>query len=93
MPEGEFYGEEDDLPELFDSEEREEVAFHSFDKNSDKATNFKKSLLCFSDVENYFFYAVIYGLMYEKLKRQNLLSVLLENVQNILGKDFFIKLK
>ena len=55
MPEGEFYGEEDDLPELFDPEEREEVAFHSFDKDSDKAANFKKSLLCFSDVENHFF--------------------------------------
>ena len=31
--------------------------------------------------------------MYEKLKRQNLSSVLLEDAQNVLGKDFFIKLK
>ena len=54
-PKPEYYGEEDDLPELFDPEEREEVSFDSFEKDSEKAANFKKSLLCFSDVDNHFF--------------------------------------
>ena len=39
-PEPEYYGEEDDLPELFDPEEREEVSFDSFEKDSEKAANF-----------------------------------------------------
>ena len=57
------YSGEDDMPELFDPENREDVEFDSFDNYSDKSPIFKKSLLRFADVENQFFYAVLYGIM------------------------------
>ena len=43
-----YYGV-DDLPELFDPENREEVEFDISEKNESKATNFKKSLLQFEN--------------------------------------------
>lgn len=88
-PEEDHYGE-DDMPELFDTENREEVDFDLFDTDSEKSARFKNSLLCFENVENHFFYAIIYGLMHYRLKGQN---VLLENVKETLGEDFFVKLK
>ena len=67
------------MPELFDPENREEVEFDSFDNSFDKSQTFKNSLLYFSNnVDNQFFYAVVYGLMYCKLNEQN---VLLENAR------------
>ena len=85
--EKEFYGE-DDMPEMYAPENREHVDFDLFDK--DMAMRFKNSLLCFPNVENHFFYAVIYGIMYDKLKGQN---VCLENAKDTIGNDFFQKLK
>ena len=85
--EAEYFG--DDLPELFDPENGEEVNFDSFGGDYNRATNFKKSLLCFPKVENHFFYAVIYGLMHDKLNGQD---VKLENAKETLGENFFIKL-
>ena len=41
--ESEFYGE-DDLPEMFLLEEREHVEFHSFQKDKERALDFKKTL-------------------------------------------------
>ena len=84
-PEVEYFGE-DDLPELFDPENWEEVNFDAFGGDYDRATNFKKSLLCFPKVENHFFYAVIYGLMHDKLNGQD---VKLENAKETLGKKLF----
>ena len=52
--EDEYYGE-DDMPELFDPENREDVEFDSFDNYSDKSQIFKNSLLHFADVDNQFF--------------------------------------
>ena len=52
--EDEYYGE-DDMPELFDPEKREDVEFDSFDNYSDKSQIFKNSLLHFADVDNQFF--------------------------------------
>lgn len=85
--EEEYFGE-DDMPELFNPENREEVEFDSFDNNFDKSQTFKNSLLYFSNnVDNQFFYAVAYGLMYCKLNGQN---VLLENAREILGDEFLL---
>ena len=77
------------MPELFDPEEREDVTFDSFESDHDKATKFKQSLACFPDVENHFFYAVIYGILFDKLKGQD---VKLEKARQTLGEKFFIKL-
>ena len=88
-PAEEFYGE-DDMPEMYDPEKREDIDFDLFDTDHDRAMRFKNSLVCFSDVENHFFYAIIYGIMHDKLKRQN---VKLENAKETLGDDFFLKLK
>ena len=41
--ESEFYGE-DDLSEMFLPEEREHVEFHSFQKDKERALDFKKTL-------------------------------------------------
>lgn len=53
-PESKYYGE-DNMPELFDSENREDVTFDLFENDRDKADLFKKSLLRFSEVEYHFF--------------------------------------
>ena len=50
----EFY-REDDMPELFDPENRDEIEFDSFEKSSTKSQAFKKSFLCFGNVDNPFF--------------------------------------
>ena len=87
--EDEYYGE-DDMPELFDPENSEDVEFDSFDNYSDKSQVFKKSLLRFADVENQFFYAVLYGIMHCNLNGQ---SVELQFAERVLGTEFFIELK
>ena len=88
--EGEFYGE-DDLPEIFLPKEREHVEFHSFQKDKEKTSDFKKTLRCFSDdsVQNHFFYSVIYGIMYQKSTK----TPELEFEAEVVGRDFFLKLK
>ena len=85
-PEAEYFGE-DNMPELFDPEEREDVTFDSFESDSDKATKFKQSLVYFSNVENHFFYAVVYGILFDKLKGQ---VVKLEKARKTLKKIFLL---
>ena len=87
--EDEYYGE-DDMPELFDPEKREDVEFHLFDNYSDKSQIFENSFLRFGDVDNQLFYAVLYGIMYCKLSG---LSVELQFAERVLGSEFFIELK
>ena len=53
-PDNECFGE-DDMPELFDSENREEVEFNSVENSSNKSQAFKESLVCFGNVDNHFF--------------------------------------
>ena len=53
-PAEEFYGA-DNMPEMYDPEKREDINFDLFDTDHDRAMRFKNSLVCFSDVENYFF--------------------------------------
>ena len=88
-PEEEFYGE-DDMPEMYDLKKREDIDFHLLDTDHDRAMRFKNSLVCFSDIENHSFDVIIYGIMYDKLKGQN---IKLENSKETLGDDFFLKLK
>ena len=85
----EYFGE-DDMPELFDPENRDEVEFNSFDNSSNKSQAFKESLVCFGNVDNHFFYAVVYGLMYCKNNEGN---VFLENSEETLGNELFIEVK
>ena len=87
--EDEYYGE-DDMPELFDPEKREDVEFHLFDNYSDKSQIFENSFLRFGDVDNQLFYAVLYGIMYCKLSG---LSVELQFAERVLGSELFIELK
>ena len=88
--EPDYFGE-DDMPELFDPEDRDQVDFDLFDSSSDRLIKFRESLLRFSnDIENQFFYAVIYGLMHLKLKR---MDVKLENARETLGEKLFLRLK
>ena len=77
----EYFGE-DDLPELFDPENREEVEFDLFEKNQSKSSKFKNTLLQFEKVDNPFFYSIIYGLLYNKLNGKN---IKLENTEKFLG--------
>ena len=78
------------MPELFDTEKREDVEFDSFDNYSDKSQIFKNSLLRFGDIDNQFFYAVLYGNMHCKLSGR---SVELQFAKRVLGTEFFIELK
>ena len=88
--EPDYFGEED-MSELFDPEDREQVDFDLFDSSSDRSMKFRESLLRFSnDIENQFFYAVIYGLMHLKLKG---MDVKLENARETLGEKLFLRLK
>ena len=86
----EYYGL-DDLPELFDPENREEVEFDVSEKNESKATNFKKSLLQFENVDNPFYCSVIYGLLYNKLNER--FNIKLSDTEKFLGINLFTDLK
>ena len=86
----EYYGL-DDLPELFDPENREEVEFDVSEKNESKATNFKKSLLQFENVDNPFYCSVIYGLLYNKLNE--IFNIKLSDTEKLLGINLFTDLK
>ena len=66
--------------------EEPEEDYYGEDNMPDKAKRFKDSLVCFSDVENHFFYAVIYGLMHDKLNGQN---IELDKASETLGENFF----
>ena len=89
-----YYGE-DDIPELFAPENRKTVNFHSFSKDKKRALDFKKSLRCFvPEQENQFFYAVVYGLMYWKVKDATpITKILIEDAEKILGKKFYFELQ
>ena len=62
-----FYGD-DDQPEMFAPEDIEQVGFHDSSDYKKRLLNFKKTLLCFSDIsnENHLFYSVVYALAYLK---------------------------
>ena len=87
--EDEYYSE-DDMPELFNPENREDVEFDSLDNYFHKSQLFKNSLLRFANVDNQFFYAVLYGVLHCKLNGQN---VELESAEKVLRTDFLIELK
>lgn len=57
-----------------------------------KPKKLKDSLICFSDeVENPFFYSIINGLMFHKLKEKD--KIKLECVREVLGNDLYFYLK
>ena len=82
---------DDNQPKLFDPEDREKVEFDEFENYKTKAQDFKTSLLNFKeDVENKFFYAVIYGILHIKLNGMN---ITFENIKETLGERLFLSLK
>ena len=83
----EYYGE-DDMPELYDPENREDVNFDFFANDQVKAKRFKDSLVFFPNIQNHF-YAIIYGLMHDKLKRQ---QIELDKAKETLGDELFLVL-
>ena len=85
----EYFGE-DDLPEMFDPENRGEVEFDISEKNESRSTKFKESLLQFENVDNPFFYSIIYGALYHRLNGNN---IKLEDTEKFLGDDLFVNLK
>ena len=79
-----YYGEVD-LPELYAPEYRKKVEFHSFSNDKERALNFKKSLRCFiPEQENQFFYAVVYGLMYHKIKDSPISNISIDDAEKTL---------
>lgn len=62
-----------------------------FQKDKERALDFKKTLRGFSDdsIQNHFFYSVIYEIMYQKSEK----APELEFAAEVLGRDFFLKLK
>ena len=85
----EYFGE-GDFPEMFDPENREEVKFDISEKNESWSTKSKESLLQFENVDNPFFYSIIYGALYHRLNGNN---IKLEDTEKFLGHDLFVNLK
>ena len=83
------------MPELFAPEDRKNVNFHSFSKDKERALNLKKSLQCFvPEQENQFFYAVLYGLMYHKIKDATPISkISIDDAEKTVGRDFYFELQ
>ena len=75
------------MPELFNPENREEVEFDFSEKNQSRSSKFKNSLLQFENVDNPFFYLIIYGLLYNKLNGKN---IKLENTEKFLGQIYLL---
>ena len=75
---------------MFDPENREEVEFDISEKNESRSSRFKNSLLQFENVDNPFFYSIIYGLLYNKLNEKNIKP---ENTEKFLGINIITDLK
>ena len=86
---GEYFAD-DNQPELYDPENAENVEFNTFENDQDLSSAFKKSLLRFEKTDNPFLYAIIFGVMYQKLKTSD---ILLEKAKETLGTVFFEELK
>ena len=84
-----FYGD-DDLPEMFSSENREYVEFDTSQCTKERASNIKKTLKHFDNesIENHFFYSIVYGLMFQKTEKRPELDF----AKEVLGSDFYLAL-
>ena len=89
--ETEDYFGNDNQPELYEPEVRDNVEFDFFNDYKKAAENFKKTLVCFSDVENHLFYAVIYELMFKKTENGQMIRK--KNAREVLGDGLFFDLK
>ena len=68
---GRYFGD-DEQPELFPPENREHVTFDRFEGFERAASIFRNTLVNFSNIKNYLFNSVIYGLMYYKTDKYKL---------------------
>lgn len=84
-----YFGE-DEQPELYNPENRNFVEFDRFDKFEQNVEKLKNTLLKFDGVENHLFFAVIYGLMYQKTENKD--TIKKEDAQKILGNDLYFEL-
>ena len=87
----EDYFGNDSQPELYAPEVRDNVEFYFFENYEKSAEKIKKTLLCFENIENHLFYAVIYSLMYKKTEKGQ--SIKKENAREVLGDELFFELK
>ena len=87
----EDYFGNDNQPELYEPEVRDNVEFDFSNDYKKAAEKFKKTLVCFSDVENHLFYAVIYELMFKKTENGQIIRK--ENAREVLGGGLFFDLK
>ena len=86
---------DDEQPELFAPKNRDEVTFDKFEGFKKSVENFRKTLNNFSNVENYLFNSVIYGLLfYKQGKYQQLAGAKpkKDNAQKLLGDDLYFDL-
>ena len=58
--------------------------------NESRSTKFKEPYLQFENVDNPFFYSIIYGALYHRWNGNN---IKLEATEKILGDDLFVNLK
>ena len=87
----ESYFGEDNQPELYDPEEQDNVTFDLFKDFKKCAEKFLKILISFDDVKNHLFYAIVYGLMYNKTDKVQLIKK--ENAREVLRDRLFFELK
>ena len=86
---------DDEQPELFAPENREHVTFDRSEGFERAASIFRNTLVNFSNIKNYLFDSVIYGLMYYKTDKYKQLagSVLDKNdAQKVLVDDLYFDL-
>ena len=69
------YYRDDDLPEMSSPEDRDHVEFDNSECTKERTNNSRKNLQLFDNllwitlrIENYFFYSVVYGRMFQKQK-------------------------
>lgn len=84
----EDYFGNDSQPELYAPEVRDNVEFYFFENYEKSAEKIKKTLLCFENIENHLFYAVIHSLMYKKTEKGQ--SIKKENAREVLGTNCFL---
>ena len=91
---GHYFGD-DEQPELFPPENREHVTFDRFEGFERAASIFRNTLVNFSNIKNYLFNSIIYGLMYYKTdKYKQLAGSKLDKTdpQKVLGDDLYFDL-
>ena len=81
-----FFGTEDQQPELYEPQNREDVEFDKFVGFEESIKKFKETLQSFENTDNPFFDSIVFGLMF-KITEGNVLQN--NKVNDVLIKDFY----